>query len=97
MFRYKLHYVDGSEAGDAAYADNVNPRDELMLGPRTVRPGARRRSDRGRGGVAVRRATEGSDVGVSLTRWLRRSAVRLVPRPCRPELAEPSRVPRRRF
>lgn len=33
MFRYKLHYADGSEAGDAAYADNVNPGDELMLGP----------------------------------------------------------------
>jgi hypothetical protein len=28
----KLHYQDGSEAGDAAYADNVNPGDELMLG-----------------------------------------------------------------
>ena len=33
MFRYKLHDQDGSEAGDAAYADNVNPGDELMLGP----------------------------------------------------------------
>jgi hypothetical protein len=33
MFRYKLHYEDGSEAGDAAYADSVNPGDELMLGP----------------------------------------------------------------
>jgi hypothetical protein len=33
MFRYRLHYGDGSEAGDAAYADNVNPGDELMLGP----------------------------------------------------------------
>jgi hypothetical protein len=33
VFRYKLHYEDGSEAGDAAYADNVNPGDELMLGP----------------------------------------------------------------
>ena len=32
MFRYKLHYEDGSEAGDAAYADNVNPGDEIMLG-----------------------------------------------------------------
>ena len=28
-----MHYPDGSEAGDAAYADNVNPGDELMLGP----------------------------------------------------------------
>lgn len=36
MFRYKLHYEDGSEAGDAAYADNVNPGDELMLGPGKV-------------------------------------------------------------
>jgi hypothetical protein len=33
MFRYKMHHVDGSEAGDAAYADNVKPGDELMLGP----------------------------------------------------------------
>ena len=33
MFRYKLHYEDGSEAGDAAYADNVNPGDALMVGP----------------------------------------------------------------
>jgi hypothetical protein len=33
VFRFKLHYEDGSEAGDAAYADNVNPGDELMLGP----------------------------------------------------------------
>ena len=33
MFRYTLRYEDGSEAGDAAYADNVNPGDELMLGP----------------------------------------------------------------
>lgn len=33
MFRYKMHYPDGSEAGDAAYADNVNPGDEVMLGP----------------------------------------------------------------
>ncbi len=33
MFRYKMHHTDGSEAGDAAYADNVNPGDELMLGP----------------------------------------------------------------
>ena len=30
MFRCKLHYEDGS---DAAYADYVNPGDELMLGP----------------------------------------------------------------
>jgi hypothetical protein len=33
MYRYKLHYQDGSEAGDAAYADNVNPGDKLMFGP----------------------------------------------------------------
>jgi hypothetical protein len=29
----RSHYQDGSEAGDAAYADNVNPGDEIMLGP----------------------------------------------------------------
>jgi hypothetical protein len=28
-----LHYEDGSEAGDAAYADSVNPGDEIMVGP----------------------------------------------------------------
>jgi hypothetical protein len=28
-----VHYADGSEAGDAAYADNVKPGNELMLGP----------------------------------------------------------------
>jgi hypothetical protein len=33
VFRYKMHFSDGSEAGDAAYADNVKPGDELMLGP----------------------------------------------------------------
>jgi hypothetical protein len=33
MFRYKMHFADGSEAGDAAYADNVTSGDELMLGP----------------------------------------------------------------
>ena len=33
MFRYKMHYEEGSEAGAAAYADNVNPGDELMLVP----------------------------------------------------------------
>jgi hypothetical protein len=32
-FRCKIHYADGSDAGDAAYADNVKPGDELMLGP----------------------------------------------------------------
>jgi hypothetical protein len=33
MFRYRMFYPDGSEAGDAAYADSANPGDELMLGP----------------------------------------------------------------
>jgi hypothetical protein len=33
VFRFKMHFEDGSEAGDAAYADVVNPGDELMLGP----------------------------------------------------------------
>jgi hypothetical protein len=38
MFRYKLHYADGSEAGDAAYADWVNVGETVMLGPgKTVR------------------------------------------------------------
>jgi hypothetical protein len=33
FYRYKLHYADGSDVGEAAYADNVNPGDEIMLGP----------------------------------------------------------------
>ncbi len=33
MFRYRLYLEDGSEVGEAAYADNVNHGDELMLGP----------------------------------------------------------------
>jgi hypothetical protein len=33
MFRFKMHFEDGSEAGDAAYADAVRLGDELMLGP----------------------------------------------------------------
>jgi len=38
MFRYKMHYADGSEAGDAAYADWVNVGETVMLGPgKTVR------------------------------------------------------------
>ena len=38
MFRYKMHYLDGKRSRRRAYADNVNPGDELMLGPgRSVR------------------------------------------------------------
>jgi hypothetical protein len=38
VFRYKIHYADGSEAGDAAYADSVNVGETVMLGPgKTVR------------------------------------------------------------
>jgi hypothetical protein len=33
VFKYRLYLEDGSEVGDAAYADNVNPGDEIMLGP----------------------------------------------------------------
>lgn len=36
MFRYKLHYEDGSEAGDAAYADWVNVGETVMLGPGNI-------------------------------------------------------------
>jgi hypothetical protein len=28
-----MHYEDGSETGDAAYADSVSVGDEVMLGP----------------------------------------------------------------
>ena len=34
MFRYKLYFEDGSEAGDAAYADNVNPGEVILIGSR---------------------------------------------------------------
>jgi hypothetical protein len=38
VFRYKLHWADGSDAGDAAYADFVTVGNEVMLGPgKTVR------------------------------------------------------------
>jgi hypothetical protein len=30
MFHYKLHAEDGSELGEAAYADWVNPGDEIL-------------------------------------------------------------------
>jgi hypothetical protein len=36
MFRHKLHYADGSEAGDAAYADWVKVGETVMLGPGTL-------------------------------------------------------------
>ena len=32
MFRYKLYFEAGSEAGDAAYADNVNPGEVILIG-----------------------------------------------------------------
>jgi hypothetical protein len=32
VFRYKMHFEDGSEAGDAAYADFVNPGEEVLIG-----------------------------------------------------------------
>ena len=52
MFRYKLHYEDGSEAGDAAYADNVNPAMSPCSAPQLREVLAR--PDRGRGGLALR-------------------------------------------
>jgi hypothetical protein len=30
MYRYKLHFEDGSEAGDAAYALPVSPGEEII-------------------------------------------------------------------
>lgn len=32
MFRYKVYFEDGSDAGDAAYADNINPGEEILIG-----------------------------------------------------------------
>jgi hypothetical protein len=38
VFRYKIHYADGSEASVAAYAGWVNVGETVMLGPgKTVR------------------------------------------------------------
>jgi hypothetical protein len=38
MFRYKLYFEDGSEARDAAYADNVNVGEVVLIGAgRTLR------------------------------------------------------------
>jgi hypothetical protein len=31
MFRYKLHWADGSEAGDASYAINIKPGDLIWI------------------------------------------------------------------
>jgi hypothetical protein len=33
VFRYKLHFEDGTEAGDAAYMDFVNVGEFVWLGP----------------------------------------------------------------
>jgi len=32
MFRYKLHWADGSEAGEASYAMNINAGDLIWAG-----------------------------------------------------------------
>jgi hypothetical protein len=31
MFRYKLHWADGFEAGDASYAINIEPGDLIWI------------------------------------------------------------------
>jgi hypothetical protein len=33
MCRYRLHLNDGTDLGEAAYADSVNAGDELLIGP----------------------------------------------------------------
>jgi len=33
MFRYRLHLDDGTDIGEAAYSDNVNVAETIMLGP----------------------------------------------------------------
>lgn len=32
MFKYRLFWADGSEAGEAAYAVNIRPGDEIHVG-----------------------------------------------------------------
>jgi hypothetical protein len=46
MFRYNMHYANGSDAGDAAYADSVNVGEEVLIGKGERLPSARRRRDR---------------------------------------------------
>jgi hypothetical protein len=31
MFKYRRHWADGEDAGQAAYADCVNPGDEILM------------------------------------------------------------------
>jgi hypothetical protein len=31
LYRYKLHWADGSEAGDASYAINIKPGDLIWI------------------------------------------------------------------
>jgi hypothetical protein len=33
VFTYRLFLADGSDAGTASYADNVNPGESIWLGP----------------------------------------------------------------
>ena len=53
MFRYKLHWADGSEAGDASYAINIKPGDLIWNRERrssvfrSYHPPVRKRSSRG--------------------------------------------------
>jgi hypothetical protein len=55
MFTYRLYLEDGTDAGTAAYADNVNPGESIWLGPGReyrvldVVPPARRRIRRSLG------------------------------------------------
>jgi len=35
MFRYVLHFADGSDAGEATYAQMIHPGDEIHLGAGT--------------------------------------------------------------
>jgi len=54
VYRYRLHYGGGSDAGEGTYAVWIKPGEEIVIGgrPQVARP--RRRADRG-GGLAVRR------------------------------------------
>jgi hypothetical protein len=42
MFRYRLHLEDGSDAGEATYAQMIHPGDEIHLGAGRRFPRARR-------------------------------------------------------
>ena len=59
MFTYRLHFEDGSDAGEATYSVLIRPGEEILVGNGRALPRARRRAVRRGGRVAVRRTVTG--------------------------------------